>query len=192
MSRQLVNLMIVTIALVVFASPATAQHVYVDYSPTGDFGNYKTFAWGSTPQASLLDNNPLNHSRIKHTVDYYLVKGGMIEVTEDPDLYVTYYGETDTEFNVNVAMTGYGFATDWAWDPYWGSASGTTTTTATVHKAGTLVIDIWDAKTQKLIWRGSMEGTLTDNLQKSAKQIEKGIAKIVKKWQKMRAQELGK
>lgn len=172
------------------AIPAAAQKVYVDYSPLADFGNYKTYAWGETPQASLYDNNPLNHSRIKHTVDYYLIKGGMVETDESPDLYVTYYGETDSEFNVNVAATGYGYSTDWAWDPYWGNASGMTTTTSSVHKAGTLVIDIWDAKTQKLIWRGSMEGTLTDNLQKSAKQIEKGIQKIVKKWQKMRAKEL--
>lgn len=183
-----------TLALVIViafaAIPAAAQRVYVDYSPLADFGNYKTFAWGSTPQASLLDNNPLNHSRIKHAIDYYLIKGGMMEDTEDPDLYVTYYGETDSEFNVNIGMTGYGFASDWTWDPFWGSASGTTTTTATVHKAGTLVIDIWDSKTQKLVWRGSMEGTLTDNLQKSAKQIEKGIQKMVKKWQKMRAKEL--
>jgi hypothetical protein len=177
--------------IIVWASiPASAQKVYVDYSPLADFGNYTTFAWGETPQASLLDNNPLNHSRIKHTVDYYLIQGGMVEDTENPDLYLTYYGETDTEFNVNVSTAGYGYATDWAWDPYWGNASGMTTTTPTVHKAGTLVIDIWDAKTQKLIWRGSMEGTLTDNLQKSAKQIENGIAKIVKKWKKMRAKEL--
>jgi hypothetical protein len=182
--------LVLAIVIAFVALPAAAQKVYVDYSPLADFGNYKTFAWGETPQASTYDNNPLNHSRIKHGVEYYLVKGGMVEDTENPDLYVTYYGDTDSEFNVNMSMMGYGFATDWAWDPYWGNASGTTTTTTTVQKAGTLVIDIWDSKTQKLIWRGSMEGTLTDNLQKSAKQIEKGIQKIVKKWQKMRAKEL--
>lgn len=178
------------IVIAFVALPAAAQKVYVDYSPLADFGNYKTFAWGETPQATIYDNNPLNHSRIKHAVDYYLIKGGMFEDTENPDLYVTYYGDSDSEFNVNMSRAGYGFATDWAWDPYWGNAAGTTTTTTTVQKAGTLVIDIWDSKTQKLVWRGSMEGTLTDNLQKSAKQIDKGIQKIVKKWQKMRAKEL--
>ena len=173
------------------ATPAAAQKVYVDYSPLAEFGTYKSFAWGPTPQASIYDNNPLNHSRIKNAVEHYLVQGGMIEDTEDPDLFVTYYGETDSEFKLNTMAVGYGFASDWTWDPYWGNAAGTMTSTPVEVKAGTLVIDIWDAKTQKLVWRGSMEGTLTDNLQKSAKMINKGIEKIVKKWQKMRAKELG-
>ena len=115
-----------------------------------------------------------------------------MEVDEDPDLYVTYYGETDREFNINTSLAGYGFATDWQWDPFWGNASGTTTTTTSVQKSGTLVIDIWDAETMKLVWRGTMEGTLTDNLQKSAKMIEKGIGKIVKKWRKMREKDLAR
>ena len=169
------RLILLVIVLIVAAAPAAAQKVYVDYSPAGDFGNYKRFAWSSTPQASIYDNNPLNHSRIKHAIDYYLIKGGMMEDTENPDLYVTYYGETDTDYSVNISNVGYGFATDWQWDPFWGNAGGmTTTTTATSHKAGTLVIDMWDARTMKLVWRGTMEGTLTDNLQKGAKKIDKG------------------
>jgi len=185
------NRTLALVIVIVFAAiPASAQKVYVDYSPTGNFGNYKSFAWSSTPQASIYDNNPLNHSRIKNAVEYYLIKGGMMEDLEDPDLYVTYHGETDSEFNVNIGAVGYGFATDWTWDPFWGNAGGTTTTTTSVHKAGTLVIDIWDAETMKLVWRGSMEGTLTDNLQKSAKMIDKGIEKMVKKWQKMRAKDV--
>lgn len=185
--KQTLGLIIV---LVLAAAPAAAQKVYVDYSPAGSFGTYKSFAWSSTPQASIYDNNPLNHSRIKNAIEYYLIKGGMMENTESPDLYVTYYGETDSEFSINTGMVGYGFASDWTYDPFWGSVSGTQTTTSTVHKAGTLVIDIWDAKTMKLIWRGSMTGTLTDDLQKGAKKIDKGIEKMVKKWQKMRAKEL--
>jgi len=188
MNRTLILAVIVSLA----AIPAAAQKVYVDYSPLADFGNYKSFKWGETPQASIYDNNPLNHSRIKHGIEYYLIKGGMMEVDEDPDLYVTYYGETDREFNINTSLAGYGFATDWQWDPFWGNASGTTTTTTSVQKSGTLVIDIWDAETMKLVWRGTMEGTLTDNLQKSAKMIEKGIGKIVKKWRKMREKDLAR
>jgi hypothetical protein len=181
-------LILISLALLA-AAPASAQKVYVDYSPLAEFGSYKSFAWAGTPEASIYDNNPLNHSRIKNAVEYYLVQGGMVEDTDNPDLYVTYYGETDSEFRINTAAVGYGFASDWTWDPFWGNAAGTMTTTPVVHEAGTLVIDIWDAKTQKLIWRGSMTGTLTDNLQKGAKMIDRGIEKIVKKWRKMRAKD---
>ena len=179
------------IILALAATPAAAQKVYIDYSPLADFGSYKTFAWTETPEASIYDNNPLNHSRIKHAVEYYLVQGGMVEVTENPDLYVTYYGESDTDFNVNIsAAAGYLYPTDWTWDPYWGNASGTMTTTTTEYKAGTLVIDIWDAKTQKIVWRGSMSGTITEDLRKGAKKLDKGIEKMVKKWRKQRAKDL--
>ena len=181
---------VIAIAVCLVATPAAAQKVWVDYSPLADFGSYKTFAWTETPKASIYDNNPLNHSRIKHAVAYYLVKGGMIEDNENPDLYVTYHGEIDTEFSINASAIGYGFPSDWTWDPYWGTAAGTMTTTPVEHKAGTLVIDIWDAKTQKIIWRGSMTGTLVQNPQKGAKKIDQGIEKMVKKWRKMRAKEL--
>lgn len=191
MNRRAAAAVLVVVGAIGFAAPAAAQKVHVDYSPVADFGSYKTFSWTATPEASIYDNNPLNHSRIKHAVEYYLVQGGMVEDDENPDLHVTYYGETDTDFDINIAAAGgYLYPTDWTWDPYWGNAAGTMTTTTTQVKAGTLVIDIWDAKTQKIIWRGSMSGTLTDNPQKSARQIDKGIAKMVKKWQKMRAKEL--
>jgi hypothetical protein len=181
------------IVIILVAIPATAQKVYVDYSPLADFDSYKTFAWGPTPQASLQDNNPLNHSRIKHGIEYYLIKGGMSENLEDPDLYVTYYGEAEENVSINTSLAGYGgygYGAGWTWDPYWGSSVGMTTTTPIVHEAGTLVIDLWDAKTKKIVWRGTMTATIPANPQKGAKKIENGLEKIVKKWQKMRAKEL--
>lgn len=181
---------IITVVALALAAPAAAQRVYVDYSPLADFGSYRTFKWAETPSPSVYDNNPLNHSRIKHTVEYYLIRAGMTEVDDDPDLYVTYHGESSEDFEINTSILGYGFATDWQWDPYWGNASGMTTTTGRTYSSGTLVIDIWDAKTKKLIWRGVMEGTLTDDLRKGAKKIDQGIEKMVKKWRKMRAKEL--
>lgn len=170
--------------------PAAAQQVHIDYNPTADFGSYRTFAWHDTPKISIYDDNPLNHSRIKHGVAYYLIRAGMVEDTEDPDLNVTYYGEVDSEFEVNtLAAAGYNIPTDWEWDPYWGNAAGTQTTTSNVHKAGTLVIDIWDARTDEMVWRGTMVAVLNDNPKKTAKKIEKGIEKMVDKWQKMRAKD---
>jgi hypothetical protein len=172
------------------AAPAAAQQVYIDYNPTAKFGSYKTFAWHDTPQVSIYNQNPLNHSRIKHGFAYYLIKAGMVEDTESPDVFVTYYGEVDSEFEVNtLAAAGYNIPTDWEWDPYWGNAAGTQTTTSTVQKAGTLVIDIWDIRTKEIIWRGTMTAVLNDNPQKTAKKIEKGIKKMVEKWQKQRAKD---
>ena len=182
---------ILALLLLLSALPVLAQKVYVDYDRTVDIKSYKTYAWASTPTVSVYDNNPLIHSRIKNAIEYYMGKGGMVENTDDPELYVTYYGEADEEFRVNTTMSGgYGYSSGWAWDPFWGgSAVGMTATTPIVHQAGTLVIDIWDAKTMKIVWRGTMTATIPENPQKSAKKLDKGIKKMIEKWRKMYAKD---
>jgi hypothetical protein len=183
------------IALALVAAPAAAQKVYVDYDRSADIESYKTFAWGETPEASLSDNNPLMHSRIKNGIEYYLVKGGLTEDVDNPDLYVTYHGEATEKVSYMTTTVGYGgyggygYGPGWGWDPYWGGVGGMSTTTPIVHEAGTLIIDIWDARTNNIVWRGTMTGTIPDNPQKGAKKVDKGIEKIVKAWQKMYAKD---
>ena len=179
------------IAIACIAAPAAAQKGYVDYDRTVDMKSYKTYAWASTPTVSVYDNNPLIHSRIKNAIEYYMGKGGMVENTDDPELWVTYYGESDEGFSVNTFNTGgYNYSSGWAWDPFWGSSAvGMTATTPIVHEAGTLMIDIWDAKTMKIVWRGTMSATIPENPQKSAKKLDKGIKKMIEKWRKMYAKD---
>ena len=184
------KVLVLAIAIVIIAAPAAAQKVYVDYDRTVDMESFKTYAWASTPNISVYDNNPLMHSRIKNAIEYYIGQGGMVENTDDPDLWVTYYGESDEEFSVNTFNTaGYGYGAGWSTDPYWGSSIGMTATTPIVHEAGTLVIDIWDANTMKIVWRGTMTATIPDNPQKSHKKLDKGIEKMIKKWRKMYAED---
>lgn len=181
----------IAIAIVGIAGPAAAQKTYVDYDRTVDRKNFKTYAWASTPNISIYDDNPLMHSRIKNAIEYYLGKGGLIENTDDPDLWVTYYGEADHDFEVNTFSTaGYGYGPGWQWNSPWGgSAVGMTATTSIPQKAGTLVIDIWDAKTMKIVWRGTLTATIPANPQKGQKKLDKGIQQMIEKWRKMVAEE---
>ena len=50
------------------------------------------------------------------------------------------------------------------------------------YKEGTLVVDLYDAKTKQLIWRGSAEDTLSDKAEKNEKNLDKGVAKMFKKF----------
>ena len=72
------------------------------------------------------------------------------------------------------------------WDPYWGGrysySVGVGTTTPTTYRSGTLIIDIWDAREGKLVWRGTAEGS--SNPEKAVKKIETGIKKIASKWRR--------
>jgi hypothetical protein len=48
------------------------------------------------------------------------------------------------------------------------------------YQAGTLVIDMFDAKTKQLIWHGTAAGTLSDKANKNEKKLEKAVAKMFK------------
>jgi hypothetical protein len=41
---------------------------------------------------------------------------------------------------------------------------------------------MYDAKTKQLIWRSSAEDTVSDNADKNEKNLDKGVAKMLKKF----------
>jgi hypothetical protein len=59
----------------------------------------------------------------------------------------------------------------------WGGFGDATTTTET-YQVGTLVVDLFDAKTKTLIWRGSSSDTLSNNADKNTKNLDKGVQKM--------------
>lgn len=185
---------IALVGLFAFSSLGLAK-VHVDYDRNATFASYKTFAWMEPNGYDLEDSDPLVHKRIVNYIEAKMQQGGLKEVTSNPDLLVTYYVSTKEETQINTVSMGYGYGPGWGWDPYWAGywgsygAMGSTTYISTYTK-GTMIIDIVDAKTKKLIWRGTMEHTVPDNPEKAQKKIFKGIDKIVKKYQKMRKKQL--
>lgn len=172
------------------AASVAAQEVHVDYDRSGRFSWYKTFEWVDSDETSLEGTNDLMHSRIKNAIEHYLSQGRLKEVTEDPDLYVTYHAGTVEEVRVDARNYGYAFPGSWAWDPYWfgpgGTGTAVSTTNVSTYTAGTLVIDIWDAREEKLVWRGTAIDVFSDNPDKSDKKINKAIEKMIKQWRKMK------
>ena len=58
----------------------------------------------------------------------------------------------------------------------------TSTTREVNYTVGTLVVDIWDASTKKLVWRGTASKTLSDDPSKSTKNINEAMTKIFKEY----------
>jgi len=170
------------------AAPAAAQKVYVDYDQSVDFTSFKTFAWGPTPETSVKGESPLMHSRIKNSIEFHLTEGGLVEDTENPDLYVTYHGSSREETRLTTTGMGYGYGGGWGWNAHYPNFN--TTTTSHTYDRGTLIIDLWDANTKEAIWRGTAEAVVKTNPQQAAKQLEKAINKIVKRWQKQHAKDM--
>ncbi len=176
-----------TVLLLLVAMPCTAQKVYVDYDTYADLSSFKSFAWVNTDTTSLKMDYPEVDSMIKNNIEYYLVKGGMIEDLEDPDVYVTYHASTQSQTQFMTSTFGYGYGAGWAWGPYWGPmmTSGTIDTT---FKKGTMIIDIWDARKKEALFRGTITKiNLDGKSMKAIKQIDNGIDKVVDKYREMRA-----
>lgn len=188
MKQRILGVLVVATLL---ALPALAQQVYVDYDKSVDFSQYKTFAWKAPTEASLTEESPLMHERVENTIEAQLKSGGLAEDVQSPDLWVTYHTSSKEEVQFNTSHMGYGYGDDWGWDPYWdgyggiGTGMGTSTTTSHTYERGTLIIDIWDAKTNKAIFRGTAEAVVKGKPEKEAKQIENAVEKIGKKFDSM-------
>jgi len=49
---------------------------------------------------------------------------------------------------------------------------------------GTMVLSIYNPKTQELVWRGIAQDTLNNNGNKNQQMVEKAIEKMFKQWPK--------
>ena len=82
---------------------------------------------------------------------------------------------TQTQQTLDTFYSGFGGGRRWGG---FGGGFGDATTTVETYKVGTLVIDLFDAKTKKLIWRSSSSDTLSDNADKNTKNLDKGVNKM--------------
>ncbi len=186
---------------VLIAGPAFAQKIYIDYDRDYDRSKNKTFAWTESDEATLAYTEPMLHSQIVITLAEYITAGGLTQVDSDPDLYFTYHGSTKEEITVNTTSLGYGYPVGWGSSSYGGYGgyygryyggvytgyAGASTTTESVYRVGTLVVDVWDAKTETLVWRGiAADIVITENRAKLDKKIDKALRKMADQWRKMK------
>ena len=173
------------------ALSAQAQKPAIQWNNSYDFAGVDTFAWQLTPETSLEGRNPFMHSLIKNTLEAELSTSGLTQVDSNPDVYVNYHASTETETQLRTNSYGYSYGTygmgGWG---YYGMAAGPVSTTTRVveYERGTLVVDIWDAATKELVWRGTVSDTLPDSPQKAEKLVVRAIGKMAdqgrKLWQK--------
>ena len=166
--------------LVLTVTPALAQKVAIDYDKNYDFSSIETYEWVEPVQDEA---NPLMVQRLRNALDYHLTMKGVRQVDSDPDVFVTYSTNSKEEFNVSSTNFGYGYGPGW----YWGGGIGSSTSTVTSYEVGTLVIDVWDAETKNLVWRGTATATVSPNPQKMERKINTAVDKLFRKWEKMAA-----
>ena len=153
--------------VLLFASASFAQQVKTDYDRSANFSQYKTYSW-----EKVQTQDPLWVDRIKEAVNAALEAKGLTPVESGGDIAIVAMETTQNQRTLNTFYDGFGGG--WRW----GGGLGNATTTVDNYKTGTLVVDLFDAKTKKIIWRGSASDTLSDKSDKNIKNLDKGVQKM--------------
>jgi hypothetical protein len=150
---------------------ALGQHIQTDFDHRANFSRYKTYSW-----QEIKASNSLWDARIKEAVNAQLASKGWTQVDSGGDVAIVAIKTTQTERTLQTVYDGIGGG--WRWRGFGGF--GESTTTEQDYKEGTLVVDLYDASTKQLIWRGSAEEMLSDKTEKNEKTLDKGVAKMFK------------
>ena len=148
---------------------AFAAEVKTDYSHSADFSQYKTYSW------IKVKADPLWEDRIMQDVDRELMAKGLTKVPSGGDLGVAAFSSTREQPTLTTFYDSFGGG--WFWH---GFGDGIATTTVENTPIGTLVVDMFDGHTKKLVWRGVASDALSGKPEKDEKKLEKTVEAMFK------------
>jgi hypothetical protein len=171
-------------AILLFAASAFAQDVSFNFDMTADFTKYKTYHWEKHPNSKDLDD--LTMSQLGAALDAELAKKGLTKKTDgNSDLAIVYQVAVKQEKELSTFSSGYSTGPGWGggYGGFYGGTSTSTTSVYTITK-GTLALDMYDASSKKLVWRGIATKTLDVDAkpEKRQKNMAKGSEKLLKKY----------
>jgi Domain of unknown function (DUF4136) len=177
---------VVLMALVLIGtSAAFAGNVQTDYDHTANFSQYNTYSWGK-----VQTSNPFFVTRIQQAVDSHLQakgwqlmpSGGAITIFATDN--ITDQQQVQTMYDNMGGGWGGGWGWGgWGWRGGWGGpgfGTGVATTTTTNQNVGNLVIDLFEGKSKKLLWRGLATENLSSNDSRNTKMVDNDINNMFK------------
>ena len=174
-------LLLAVCAMLMCGLPLAAQQVRANWSLDAPFAQYKTYEW----VPSKAKNHPFYRQFVDEYVNYALTnKKGLrrVPAAQNPDVYVTYHFSTRNVMDTETYSYGYGLG--WGWGGYgygagWGWGGPTYYQTQVRPRVmGYLTLDIIDAHTKKIVWRGE---AIQNDMTKSGNDEEKQVAHSVYK-----------
>lgn len=142
-----------------------------------DVAQYHTYDWGE-PDAlptgdPRLDKDPFFQDHILGAVEKQLAGKGFEQAAVDgnPDLLIHYHAAINRRLDVNRTDTDYGYCAD-----------EDCLARVFEFEAGTLILDIVDTRTNRVIWRGwaqdTVEGVLEDR-DRLAQKIDEAVTRML-------------
>ncbi len=153
------------------AAPLFAQQVSVNYNHGVSFSQFHTYAWGSN-NTNRIQNSILAQVAQQDIETAMSEKGlQLVQESQNPDLILTASGGEREQTSYNAwGMRGIG-----------GGMGGIT---PQQNVEATMVVSLYNPKTQELVWRGIAQDTLSNNGNKNQQMVQKAVQKMFKQWPK--------
>lgn len=145
------------------AAPAVAAGVRYDYDPTVAFASWSAWAWR---RPAPRNDSSLAEDRIRRSLAAGLAAEGYARVEpEQADFLIEYHIAAHRALVIDD------------WGPRWRRNVRVDT-----EPVGVLVVDVLDAATGELAWRGSVSGALENDPDEAEEAARAAIAKLLRKF----------
>jgi len=179
-SRSAIAMIALTFTGLLFSCGPSLK-VTSDHDSSVNLHQYHTFSMykldGKTDALSELNAN-----RITTAVKNEMLKKGFTENTTNPELLVNTVAILKDRQSVSSNTDFYGYGggyRPYAWGGGMGGVSANTTYNVENYKDGSLIIDIVEAASKKLIWQGTGNSEIDKPLKDPDKQIPAAVTKIM-------------
>jgi hypothetical protein len=176
----------------IFAVGATAvlivgcsagMQVESDWDQTADFSEYRTFSLMEETEARPTSQQ-LFAARVEMALENTLQEKGLMPVSSNPDLLVVWDAATEGKMSTSTYGTAYGGGYRGRYRRGGGFTMGTTHTTVNEWTEGTLVIEIIDVRREELVYFGSAQADLHEDVtpEQRTENAHNAVAKILEKF----------
>ena len=144
-----------------------------DYAATANFNDYKTYKL----RIDDLKMNDIDKDRVLNELSKQLQMKGL-SVSDNPDLIVNVKANHKKIQDIQ-SNSPYGMYGGFGWGGNFGWGIGMNRTWTSNYNQGALILDLIDARTQKLVWQGVGSGISVDSPKSKQKQIPQIVAEIM-------------
>src|SRR5271169_3406816 len=171
MMNMKTTIAICALLLCVASTVAVGQQVSVNYDHNASFAQYHTYAWGSNNKNQI--QNSILAQVAQKDIEATMQQKGLQKVQEsqNPDLVLAASGGEREQTSYNAwGMRGIG-----------GGMGGIS---PQQNVEATMVVSLYNPKTQELVWRGIAQDTLSNKGNKNQEMVNKAVQKMFKQWPK--------
>ena len=165
---------VVALVVVTASACATTMSVSSHVRDGLDIAQYRTYDWGPADALPTgdprLDKDPLFQDYVQGAVEKQLAAKGIARSASGttPDLLIHYHASIDTRIDVNRTEREYVYcqgADCQSW--------------IIEYEAGTFVLDIIDARTNQMIWRGWAQDSVPGDQDRMRARINEAVSRML-------------